>query len=410
MKMGEKLLMGVAFAIAIGWLPRASAQTPGKEASDSPHRAASNGARTGGHASCCAELPPRFLRADAPGKEKNTHRVAASSDKIPGMVWIPGGEFVMGNDSPAAQRNEQPAHRVLVDGFWMDATEVTNAEFRRFVESSGHVTTAERAPTLEEIMAQAAPGTLPPPKEALVAASLVFTPPNRAVPLDNARSWWSWTPGADWRRPEGVGSSIRGKDDHPVVHVSWFDAAAYAKWAGKRLPTEAEWEYAARGGLVAGKYSWGNAPVSDEEPQANIWQGEFPHKNLKTDGFDRTAPAKSFASNGYGLYDMAGNVWEWCADWYHPAAYALRLEETKGKVVVNPRGPSQSFNPLDPYAPSHVNRGGSFLCHKSYCEAYRPSARRGTAADTGMSHIGFRCVRSASTAKTESARQDLERK
>ncbi len=325
-------------------------------------------------------------------------------------MWIRGGEFLMGNDSAGTPRIEQPAHRVHVDGFWMDATEVTNADFRRFVDATGYLTTAENAPTLEEIMAQVAPGTPPPPKEALVAASLVFSPPQQAVPLDNARAWWSWMPGASWRHPEGPGSSIDGRDDHPVVHVSWYDAASYATWAGKRLPTEAEWEFAARGGLGGKRYVWGDAPLSDEEPQANIWQGEFPHKNLKADGFDRTAPVKSFAPNGYGLYDMAGNVWEWCADWYHPAAYQMRLEETKDTAVVNPHGPSQSFNTLDPYAPSRVNRGGSFLCHKSYCEAYRPSARRGTAADTGMSHVGFRCVKSDTVTKARSAKQNLERK
>ena len=362
--------------------------------------------------SCCSPPSSRARRFVIAEGRITAHAETQAATKVvapPGMLWIPGRKFVMGDDSPAALRNEKPAHSVRIDGFWMDATEVTNAEFRRFVEATGHVTTAEKVPTLEEIMAQAPPGTSPPPKEALVAASLVFSPPQHAVPLSNARTWWSWTSGANWRQPEGVGSSIRGKDDHPVVHVSWFDAIAYATWDGKRLPTEAEWEFAARGGLVGGKYSWGDAPISDEEPQANIWQGKFPHKNLKTDGFDRTAPVRQYAPNGYGLYDMAGNVWEWCADWYHAAEYQLRCEARKGETILNPRGPDRSFNPLDPYAPSRVNRGGSFLCHKSYCEAYRTSARRGTASDTGMSHLGFRCVRSASTAKTELARQDLER-
>ncbi len=362
--------------------------------------------------SCCstsASRARRFLLVEDAITDHAGGKSPSGGTTLSGMLWIPGGEFVMGNDSPGSPRNEKPAHRVGLDGFWIDVTEVTNADFQCFVEATGYVTTAETAPTLEEIMAQAPAGTRPPPKESLVAASLVFSPPQHEVPLNNARSWWSWTAGAKWRQPEGKGSSIRGKYDHPVVHVSWFDAVAYAAWAGKRLPTEAEWEFAARGGLAGARYSWGDVAISDERPQTNIWQGEFPHKNLKTDGYDRTAPVKSYAPNGYGLYDTAGNVWEWCADWYHAAAYQLRCEAHKGETILNPRGPDQSFNPLDPYAPSRVNRGGSFLCHKSYCEAYRPSARRGTASDTGMSHISFRCARSASITKPESARQDTER-
>lgn len=235
-----------------------------------------------------------------------------------GMVWIPAGEFTMGSDDAMARRVEQPAHRVRVDGFWMDETEVTNAQFEEFVDATGYVTTSEIAPTMEEIMAQAPPGTTPPPAELLVASSMVFSPPSRPVPLSRHELWWEWKAGANWRHPEGPGSSIRGKEDHPVVHVSFVDAMAYAEWAGKRLPTEAEWEFAARGGLDGKRFAWGDAILSEEAPQANIWQGSFPYSNTKADGYVQTAPVKSFSRNGHGLYDVAGNVWEWCSDWYRP--------------------------------------------------------------------------------------------
>jgi formylglycine-generating enzyme required for sulfatase activity len=305
----------------------------------------------------------------------------------PDMKWIPGGEFTMGSDAPA---HEHPAHRVRVDGFWMDETDVTNAQFRAFVEATGYVTTAEKPPDWEEMKKQYPPGTPKPADFKTEPGSPVFTPPDHPVPLDDVRGWWKWTPGADWRHPEGPGSSIDGKDDHPVVHVSWFDAAAYAKWAGKRLPTEAEWEYAARGGLERKKYVWGDEPYSEERPQCNIFQGHFPDKNTEKDGYARTSPVKAFAPNGYGLYDMAGNVWQWTADWYLPEAYAL----TAGKrVLVNPAGPEHSFDPRE-RPPERVQRGGSFLCCDEFCFNYRPSARLGCTPDTGMSHLGFRCVMS----------------
>jgi formylglycine-generating enzyme required for sulfatase activity len=306
----------------------------------------------------------------------------------PGMIWIPGGEFTMGSDAADASRAEHPAHRARVDGFWMDETDVTNAQFREFVEATDYVTTAEKVPTEEDIKRFAMPGAKVP-KELLFAGSVVFTPPDKPVDLKDATRWWKWTPGADWRHPEGPDSNIDGKDDHPVVHVSWFDAEAYAKWAGKRLPTEAEWEFAARGGLDGKKYVWGDEPFSDEHPQCNNFQGHFPDKNTALDGYTRTSPVKAFPPNGYGLYDMAGNVWQWCADWYLPEAYALTADK---KMLTNPQGPEHSFDPkMRP--PERVHRGGSFLCCVGYCFNYRPSARMGCTPDSGMSHIGFRCVK-----------------
>ncbi len=309
----------------------------------------------------------------------------------PGMVWIPGGEFTMGSNEDGVSPAERPAHRVRVSGIWMDETDVTNAQFRRFVEATGYVTTAEKAPTIEEIRRYAMPGAPDPKQEELVAGALVFTPPAHPVDLREVRGWWKWTPGADWRHPEGPGSSIDGMDNHPVVHVSWFDAEAYAKWAGKRLPTEAEWEFAARGGLDGKKYVWGDEPFSNEHPQCNNFQGHFPDKNTAEDGYARTSPVKAFPANGYGLYDMAGNVWQWCSDWYLPDAYAAAAGQS---ISVNPIGPKSSFDPrMRP--PERVHRGGSFLCCVGYCFNYRPSARMGCTPDTGMSHIGFRCVKDA---------------
>lgn len=307
----------------------------------------------------------------------------------PGMVWIPGGEFIMGSDLSDARPDEHPTHRVKVTGFWMDATEVTNKQFRTFVAATGYVTTAEKPPDVASIMSQMPAGSPPPLPENLVPGSLVFIPTENPVPLDDIRQWWRWTPGADWRHPEGPDSSVEGKDDHPVVQVSWDDAVAYAAWAGKRLPTEAEWEFAARGGLDRKHFVWGDQPLSDERPQANVWQGDFPYKNLATDRYARTAPVGSFPPNGYGLFDTAGNVWEWCSDWYAVDTYPRRATEG---VVVDPSGPASSLDPRRPEMPQRSQRGGSFLCHEAYCASYRPSARMGCAPDTGMSHVGFRCV------------------
>jgi formylglycine-generating enzyme required for sulfatase activity len=319
-------------------------------------------------------------------------RIELPSEAPPGMVWIPGGEFTMGTDDKIGWQDEKPAHRARVDGFWMDETDVTNAQFRAFVEATGYITTAEKPVDVQEILKQSPPGTPPPPPEKLVPGSLVFQP--TAGPVKDLRDysqWWHWTPGANWRHPEGPASNIDGKDDHPVVQVSWYDAVAYANWARKRLPTEAEWEFAARGGLEGKTYPWGDQAFSEDKPQCNCWQGEFPWKNTGKDGYQRTSPVKVFPPNGYGLYDMVGNVWQWCSDWYDRDLYARRAGQG---VIVNPTGPEKSFDPRQPFSPLRCQKGGSFLCHPSYCWRYRPSARHGCTPDTGMSHMGFRCVKS----------------
>jgi len=298
----------------------------------------------------------------------------------------------MGGVGALARDDEFPAHRVRVDGFWIGVTEVTNAQFAAFVEATGYVTVAERPVDWEELKKQLPPGTPKPPDEALAPGSLVFTPPARAVSLRDMTQWWSWVPGADWRHPEGPGSSIEDRMDHPVVHVAFADAQAYCAWIGGRLPTEAEWEFAARGGLEGKANAWGNEPIDAQ--RANTWQGRFPGQNTEDDGFARAAPVESYPPNGYGLFDMAGNVWEWCSDLYRPDAYALRLEAlSDGEVSVNPSGPSSSMDPRNPRAPeSRVHRGGSFLCTDQYCSSYRPSARMAAPPDTGMQHLGFRVV------------------
>lgn len=318
-----------------------------------------------------------------------------------GMVWIPAGEFQMGTPGSTPNRQEQPAHRVRLSGFFMDATEVTNASFQEFVNATGYVTTAEKPVDWEQFRKQLPPGTPRPPDDQMGPGALVFSPPQGAVPLDNPGEWWRWVPGAQWRHPTGPESTIEGLEQHPVVCVSWDDAVAYARWAGKRLPTEAEWEYAARGGLEGRKFIWGDREPTDEDGRlANIWQGDFPWRNTAVDGWDRTAPVRSYPPNGFGLYEMGGNAWEWCSDWYRADAYAGRVG-----VTVNPRGPNDHWDPMEPLVPKRVMRGGSYLCHVDYCESYRPAARRGTAFDTGMSHVGFRCVRDRDSAQVVAPRE-----
>jgi sulfatase modifying factor 1 len=307
-----------------------------------------------------------------------------------GMVWVPGGTFRMGSEGFYLE--EVPVHRVTVDGFWIDQYPVTNAEFSRFVEATGYVTFAERPPKAEDY-----PGAR---EELLVPGSLVFQKPPHRVDIENIGNWWAYVPGADWRHPQGPESSLAGLQEHPVVHVAYEDAKTYAVWAGKTLPTEAEWEYAARGGLDGAVYCWGDEFAPEGKMMANTWQGEFPWENLRTDGFEGTSPAGAFPPNGYGLYDMTGNVWEWTSDWYQPK-HPQDVQKACC-VPVNPRGGSreQSYDPAQSgiAIPRKVLKGGSHLCAPNYCFRYRPAARFPEPIDTSTCHLGFRCIARGSKA------------
>lgn len=332
----------------------------------------------------CMKVPARFAG------DSNATTIQFNGDtSVAGMVLIPGGTFDMGGDNDQASPDEYPKHSVQVSSFYIDITEVTNAQFKKFVDATGYITTAERKPDWEELKKSVPPGTTKPPDSLLVAASLVFKPSNGPVDLNEYSQWWSWVKGANWKNPEGPGSNIIGKENYPVVQVSWDDAIAYCKWAGKRLPTEAEWEFASRGGLVNNIYPWGNEHVNAGSPKANTWEGKFPYLNEKKDGYMIAAPVKSFAPNGYGLYDMAGNVWEWCSDWYNYDYY----KDLENKQTINPPGPQKSFDPQDPYTPKRSLRGGSFLCNEAYCSGYRVARRMKSSPDTGLQHTGFRCVK-----------------
>ncbi|HEY4164066.1 MAG TPA: formylglycine-generating enzyme family protein [Dongiaceae bacterium] len=319
----------------------------------------------------------------ADGTAENTHSDTAGMTA--GMNWLPGGTFRMGSDRHYPE--EAPVHRVAVDGFWMDETPVTNGQFRAFVQATGHITFAEIPPDAKDY-----PGALP---HMLRAGSLVFSPPSAPVDLRDWSQWWAFKFGATWRRPYGAGSSIKGLDDHPVVHVAYRDAEAYAAWAGKALPTEAEWEFAAKGGLDGAEFAWGDEFAPAGRHMANTWQGAFPLENTKADGFARTSPVKAFPANGYGLYDMIGNVWEWTTDFWstrHPADAAKAC-----CVPQNPRGGAESGS-YDSRLPAirisrKVLKGGSHLCAPNYCRRYRPAARHAEPTDTSTSHVGFRCIR-----------------
>lgn len=318
-----------------------------------------------------------------------------------GMVWVSGRTINQGAESQdkMAMSHEKPTHNVTVDGFFMDITEVTNIEFKKFVDATKYITIAERAIDWEEMKKQLPEGTSKPHDSIMQPGSLTFKKAKNTVSnLYDFSQWWEWTIGTNWQHPNGPHSSIKGKDNDPVVHIAYEDALAYCKWAGRRLPTEAEWERAAKGNRVNAIYSWGDDDT-ELNKKVNSWEGEFPVNNTKLDGYERRAPVGSYPSNDFGLYDMAGNVWEWTSDWYNTKYY----QELKniGKTVKNPSGAIQPYNEQNPYAREKVIKGGSFLCNASYCASYRISARMGTSLDSSLEHLGFRTVASAEMIKSQ---------
>ena len=315
----------------------------------------------------------------SPDLEKAIHTAKTAMEN---MVWVPGGTFLMGSDQHYPE--EAPAHHVTVEGFWIDNHTVTHEEFRRFVEATKYVTTAERARNPEDH-----PGAKP---ELLAPVSVVFQKLRHRVDLHDCYQCWTYVPGANWRHPEGPASSLKGRAKHPVVHVAYEDAAAYAKWCGKELPTEADWEFAARGGLYGAEFVWGDSFKPDGKHQANTWQGEFPWQNLEEDGFAGTAPVGSFPANGYGLYDMAGNVWEWTTDWYQEHSTAIHSCCAGFNPIGAERDKSYGPNPPDIKIACKVIKGGSFLCAPNCCSHYRPAARMAQPVDTATCHLGFRCI------------------
>jgi len=409
--MKNKILLGLALVLALSCHEGGKSPVTGKDTvkAAAVKDSAALVAKKEKAVSCESGIPSRFGAATpvaGTGSASSVNAAASVNAALtggpdaaaraahPGMVWIPGGTFNMGADNDQASPDEYPKHAVTVAGFWIDRTEVTNKQFAEFVTATGYVTTAERKPDWNELKKQLPPGTPKPDASLLVPASLVFAPPDHPVDLADYSQWWDWKKGASWKHPHGSGSSIAGKENYPVVHVSWYDAIAYCRWAHKRLPTEAEWEFAARGGLKDNIYPWGNerpeasGAMGAGQPHGNFWEGHFPDKNTQGDGYYYYAPVGSFAPNGYGLVDMAGNVWEWCADLYRNDYY----KSLAGKTTVGPKGPATSYDPDEPYATKRVIRGGSFLCNESYCTGYRVSRRMKSSEDSGLEHVGFRAV------------------
>ena len=290
------------------------------------------------------------------------------------MIWVPGGSFMMGSNDKMARNDEKPTHKVQLDGFWISETPVTNNQFAAFVNITNYKTTAETPPSLEDIMSQLPKDTPPPPKELLVAGSLTFVQSDQPANPTSSIDWWQWSPQISWKNPKGKDSSIDNLGNHPVVHVSWYDAQEFSFWLNMELPTEAQWEYAAKLGGISNRR------------EMNIWQGIFPISNNRDDGFVKTNPVKYYKPNNIGLYDMAGNVWEWVRDWYRPNTYSIQDQRK------NPLGPNSSYDPFEPTVPKRVTRGGSFLCNDQYCAGYRPTARMKTSPDTSLEHTGFRCI------------------
>jgi sulfatase modifying factor 1 len=344
---------------------------------------------------CCSI----FYTCNSPNKEDTEASIdlvtqpPAGIQAPEGMVWVPGDSFEQGalTSDDMALPQEKPAHPVMVDGFFMDESEVTNRTYQKFVEATGYVTVAERKIDWEEMKKQLPPGTPKPPDSLMQPGSLVFKKAKSPVPnLYDFSQWWEWKIGADWRHPQGPESSIEGKEEYPVVHIAFEDALAYCEWAGRRLPTEAEWELAAKGGLMEARFAWGE-DGSEIAKKANTWEGEFPHLNTKTDGYENKAPVKSYPPNGYGLYDMAGNVWEYIQDWFNTNYYRNALNTG---TVKNPQGAPAAYNPNNPFVEEKVIKGGSFLCNASYCASFRTSARMGNSLDSSQEHLGFRTVAS----------------
>jgi formylglycine-generating enzyme len=399
------LLALATLFVALGRKPQAAPSAKAVEASV-PEAAVSNAA-----SKPLTEVAAAPTDTKSPGDMHGFQPTAENHGPAPapapeGMVWIPGGEFSMGaNDPPdmddvgmKATADARPIHRVYVDGFYMDKTDVTNAEFAKFVKATGYVTVAEKAPRAEDY-----PGA---PPENLVAGSVVFSPPDHPVPLNDHFQWWSYVKGANWRHPSGPKSSIQGKGNYPVVQVAYEDAQAYAKWAGKRLPTESEWEFAARGGQTGKPFVWGEKFRPDGKWMANTHQGHFPNTDTGADGYVGLSPVAHYAANPYGLYDMAGNVWQWTSDWYRPDYY--KELAAAGTVARNPQGPDHPFDPTEPKEPKKVHRGGSYLCTDQYCSRYIVGTRGKGEVSTGTNHLGFRCVmtveqRKAAPAKTSAS-------